>query len=425
MKCSSCEQEWSGEGMNCVHCGNINGSPGEKQQSQSNNAAAGRKSGRTAHGLDANLIQFPRANAQFTDGSLPVETQPTWRTEVREKVREFRAQRAAVASQEEDLSELNLPGNPIVEAALKRLQRPPEEMLDRSTRPLPKPALNQRPDHKTDRRAEQKAAVEPPTSSNRTLATSAPVTQSSTALAIPEKVLNAEPVLPNATFLDELDDISEARLLPPKSRREEAKTAERSGAAQVNSPEAKPGASRSTPSSKPPTIIIAAEDSVDLYQLPAAMPTRTSSQVSLTERTTAWMCDLVLLILFSIPMIGPGNITGAINEPQRLYAVAAMFVWITFSYYLVTLWAGGRTCGMAWRGMRLETSSGHDQPLSSWRLIIRALGATAATIAPPINWVFIWISGNQSSLSDLASGTIIAPQSGNYDGIGESSTRRG
>lgn len=425
MNCSSCEQEWSGEGMICVRCGQINGPTVENTQTQLKNAAAGRKSGRTLSGIDANLIQFPRSNAQFSDGSIPIETQPTWRTEVREKVREFRAQRAAVAAQEEDLSGLDLPANPIVEAALKRLQRPPEEMPDRSTRALPKPPSTQISDHKSERRVDPKAAVETPKSSNRPLASSAPASQSSTALAIPDKVLDAEPVLPGATFLDDPDDISEARLHPPKPRRDEAKTAEPATASQSNTQDAKQSASGAAPSSKPPTIIIAADDVIDLYPLPAALSTRTTSQVSLTERTIAWMCDLGLLMLFSLPVIGPEALTGSITDPQRIYAAAAMFVWVTFSYHLVTMWAGGRTCGMAWRGMRITTGSGHDQRPSSLRVVLRAVAATVATVAPPINWVFIWISGNQSSLSDLASGTMIAPQSGSYDGIGESKNRQG
>jgi hypothetical protein len=62
---------------------------------------------------------------------------------------------------------------------------------------------------------------------------------------------------------------------------------------------------------------------------------------------------------------------------------------------------------MAWREMKVVDTTNINGRLPLWRIFMRALAGTIAFLLPPLNLIFIWTSGNQASLSDLASGTMI------------------
>jgi uncharacterized RDD family membrane protein YckC len=348
MKCQSCEQEYSGEELVCGNCGH-------RHQSK-------RKPAPSA-GIEANLIPFPRQTSSGANAAVAgVSDAPTWRNEVRERVRQFRAQRASVAANEEYLENEELSSNPVVEAALKRLQRPPEEVPQRTTRPLsasiPREALV-------------------PTK----------VETSST-----EPVFIGEPVLSETIFLNETDDISEVKVIPP--------------ARPKNRPNYKHSAGNPS-SNKTPTRVVVPDPDQDLYKLPVPQQTYVTPQVSLTDRTLAGIFDIVIISVACFPLVYLHTIKSLIFDQHEIYTQAGVIVWITFMYQCWTLLVGGRTCGMAWREMKVVDTTNINGCVPLWRIFIRALAGTIAFLLPPLNLIFIWTSGNQASLSDLASGTMI------------------
>jgi hypothetical protein len=431
MKCANCEKEWFGDGVICAQCRQSNDIQDEiahpaLNELPSGNAAisdkaVGRKNTvRTAqgpkpvNGVDANLIQFPRTSGQSGPADGDSESMPTWRTEVREKVRQFRAQRAAVVRREEEESAIDLPANPIIEAALKRLQRPPEEAPERTTRPLPKPGTDHRESPEVGALPVGAGAnpVYPPTESVKPLVTApavdADVKPAATAIAVTEKALKAEPVFSDRLFLDEADDISDARLLPAKARRKASSGANVRNAGSFESSQAGDNIIPSTV--KHSAKIITADDDGELYPLPAPVSTTSGAQVSLSKRAMAWVTDIAIVLLLSAPLLLIDSFYAALKASENAYLIPAGLAWISFCYYTLTFWAGCRTCGMAWQGIKAVQASIGNGRISALRAMVRALGSTAALFAPPINWLFIWVSGNQSSLADIVSGTMIVPE---------------
>lgn len=428
MKCANCEKDWFGDGVICAQCRKSNEIQGGSAQpalnelnaAGSDKAAGGENTVRTAkgskplNGADANLIQFPRTSGQSGSAAADSESMPTWRTEVREKVRQFRAQRAAVVRREEEESAVDLTANPIVEAALKRLQRPPEEAPERTTRPLPRPGADRRETPEVGGLPVGAGAtsVYPPTESVKPLATTsavdADVKPAATAIALTEKVLKAEPVFTDRLFLDDADDISDARLLPAKARRKATSGTNTKNAGSCES--SLPGDNIIPPTVKHAAKIITADDDGELYPLPAPVSTTTGAQVSLSKRAMAWVTDLAIVLLLTAPLLLIDSFYTALKSSENAYLIPVGLAWISFCYYTLTFWAGSRTCGMAWQGIKAVQNSIGNGRISALRAMVRALGSTAVLFAPPINWLFIWVSGNQSSLADIVSGTTIIPE---------------
>jgi len=354
MKCQSCEHEYAGEELICGNCGH-------RHQSK--------KASLTSAGIEANLIPFPRQTASGANvAAAGMSDAPTWRNEVRERVRQFRAQRASVAANEEYLENEDLSSNPVVEAALKRLQRPPEEMPQRTTRPL---------SASIPREALVPTKKETPSA---------------------EPVFIAEPVLSEPIYLDEAEDISEVKVIPP-----------------VRPPENRPNQNHSThnPSSgKTPTRVVVPDPDQELYKLPVAQQTYVTPQVSLTDRTLAGIFDIFILSIACFPLVYLHPIKSLIFDQPEIYTQAGVIVWMTFMYQLWTLLVGGRTCGMAWRQMKVVDTTNVNGRLPLGRIFVRAVAGTISFMLPPLNLVFIWTSGNQASLADLASGTMIMRDQG-------------
>lgn len=424
MKCANCEKEWFGDGVICAQCRQTNAQLWLNELPSGKSASSDKAGGRTdtvrtaqghnpVNGADANLIQFPRTSGQSGPATGDSEPMPTWRTEVREKVRQFRAQRAAVVRREDEESAIDLPANPIVEAALKRLQRPPEEAPERTTRPLPRTGADHREPPEIGAMPVGAGAnsVYPPAESVKPLVTApaadADVKPAATALAVTEKVLKAEPVFSDHLFLDDADDISDARILPAKAGRKATSAANTRNAALESSP---PGDNIIPPAVKHSAKIIAADDDGELYPLPAPVSTTSGALVSLSKRAIAWVTDIAIVLLLSALLLLIDSFYAALNTSENAYLILAGLAWISFCYYTLTLWAGCRTCGMAWQGIKAVRNSIGNGRISALRAVVRALGSTAALFAPPINWLFIWVSGNQSSLADIVSGTMIVPE---------------
>jgi uncharacterized RDD family membrane protein YckC len=213
-----------------------------------------------------------------------------------------------------------------------------------------------------------------------------------------EPVFLAEPVLSEQIFLDDVDDISEVKVIPS-----------------VRPQENRPNHQRSTGNTaghKTPTRVVVPDPDQDLYQLPVPQQTYITPQVSLTDRTMAGIIDIVILSVACVPLFSLHTIKSLIFDQNVIYTQASIIVWMTFMYQMWTMLVGGRTCGMAWRGIRVVDTTNVNGPVPLWRLFVRAIAATIAFLLPPLNLIFIWTSGNQASLSDLTSGTMIMRRQG-------------
>jgi hypothetical protein len=133
---------------------------------------------------------------------------------------------------------------------------------------------------------------------------------------------------------------------------------------------------------------------------------------ALSDRALAAMLDLVLISVAFAPFLTLAT-AGAIRLSQEngYYTLLGIAVWIAFMYQFWTMLVAGRTCGMAWRQLRVAESSNHEFIFPQWRMFARAIAATAAFLFFPINMIFIYLNGHQASLPDLISGTTVVQYS--------------
>ena len=85
----------------------------------------------------------------------------------------------------------------------------------------------------------------------------------------------------------------------------------------------------------------------------------------------------------------------------------AIAVWISFIYQMWTMLVAGRTCGMAWRRLRVFDAETRDARFPEWRLFARAICGPVSILLPPLNLAVIWASGSQAGLADLVSRTTL------------------
>lgn len=127
---------------------------------------------------------------------------------------------------------------------------------------------------------------------------------------------------------------------------------------------------------------------------------------SLWDRTLAGIFDLALIILACVPLYSIHSITGVRFGREAAYATAGIAIWITFLYQMWTMLVAGRTCGMAWRHLRVADANTREFLFPQWRIFIRSICATVSLLLPPVNLLAIWLSDNQSGLADTLSGTM-------------------
>lgn len=340
MKCEKCERDLVGESVICAECGH-DSSLRKAALAMADDQSRVRA---TSVNGEANLIHFPRTTQSST--SSEEDGVPVWRDVVKERVRQFREQRPEVVS---FTPADDVPANPIVQAALRRLSKPPEYSESRTqsySSAATAPLMPERPDLEADRA--------------RT------IRRETAGLAYPSQV-GSEPSI--------------------------SRHAEYSAGRSTN------GIERPAAKSGP----LKAETTVTTSIQPLNPP----QPAGLWDRTLAGLFDFALIFLACIPLYSIHSITGLKFGQSAAYAVVGIAVWITFVYQMWTLLVSGRTCGMAWRHLRVFDAATRDPIFRQWRLFVRALCGPISILAAPLNLAVIWMSGNQSGLGDLLSRTTL------------------
>ena len=80
----------------------------------------------------------------------------------------------------------------------------------------------------------------------------------------------------------------------------------------------------------------------------------------------------------SVPLFAVHSVTGLKLGHGMLYSALAILVWVTFVYQLWTMLVAKRTCGMAWRNLRVVDAETHELTFPVWRIFARSIAATAS-----------------------------------------------
>lgn len=335
MKCEKCERDLVGESVICGECGHDS----SLRKAALTVADDQSKIRATAIVGEANLIHFPRTNPASTSSESDVV--PVWRDVVKERVRQFREQRPEVPLM---VPAGDVPENPIVQAALRRLSKPAEYPEVRTT-------------------AYSSAATAPLAHERR----------------------NVESERTQGSRRETAGLVHPAHLTEPSITRSSEYASGRGANA----------AERSAPKSE------SSRTEISIQPLNPPQP------ATLWDRTLAGLFDFTLIVLACIPLFSIHSITGLKFGQSAAYAVLGIAVWITFVYQMWTLLVSGRTCGMAWRHLRVFDSETREPIFAQWRLFVRALCGPVSILLPPLNLAVIWVSGNQSGLADLLSQTTL------------------
>ncbi len=344
MKCDKCELELSGGAAICGHCGHNNA----PQQSDSVRLTRSLTSSLTVK-AEATLIPFPQS-APVTAKAQVGDEAPRWRNQVKESVRLFREQRTVVdeliPDEQPDLAAPSDAPHPVVEAALKRLQR-----SSRASAAQPKETVE--PEVVREKPLEKPLIVKPP---------------------IEKPLLFAETT--------EVEDLPDPVPVQPVKR-----------------------ATREPRVVTTPAPVVAPK--IELH--PPAMPQPSSlpQPAKLTDRLLATFFDLALIVVASVPLFAVHSLTGVNLGHGILYTALAILVWVTFIYQLWTMLVAKRTCGMAWRNLRVVDAETHELTFPEWRIFARSIAATVSLALFPLNVLIIWSSGSQSGLADVLSQTAV------------------
>ena len=133
--------------------------------------------------------------------------------------------------------------------------------------------------------------------------------------------------------------------------------------------------------------------------VPGAQPAR------LADRALAFLFDLAVIIAASVPLCAIHSITPIETGRGMAYTALAVVIWVCFIYQIWTMLVARRTCGMAWRNLKVVDSETHDPNFPEWRIFARSLAATVGLFVIPLNLLVIWSSGSQAGFADILSRT--------------------
>ncbi len=355
MKCEKCERELIGDSVSCEDCGHDSYL---RRASVTQPGNEPRYRAAQPFGTEANLIRFPKnANSASPESENDSETVPTWRNAVKERVRQFREQRPELgAAEREIVNSEDVVHNPIVEAALKRLHKTPGAFPE---------------------------------------ATGGSFSTTAVASVAEERYSNSVG--------------AQIGLAATNPRRQTAGlTHSTTGHLSGRSVEGVPGGARAASfasleknGQKTDGSKAEARGAPSLQQLTPPVP------AGMVDRTLAGLFDFMLVLIACVPLYSIHSITGLTFGQSAAYAVLGIAVWMAFIYQMWTMLVAGRTCGMAWRHLRVVDANTRDPRFPQWRLFVRALCGTVSLLLPPLNLAVIWASGNQSGLADLLSTTVL------------------
>jgi uncharacterized RDD family membrane protein YckC len=412
MKCEKCGIELNGSTIVCRACKHNNAMQRvsawrakrsvalQNESPEANNSTA--LSGRQPHPsveAETNLLQFPvlpdSKQQQKTDSGVASETDPVvyppWRAKLKEKVREAREKRLSERTSDDrgrDGVDPNQP-NPIVAAALNRIQRSPGASTARPARSgalATALAKEIEPDRATKLSPAPKPAAKVPTTKSETETQTEIRPQRMPRNVTEFKVRQESKYKTNQKVIAPVAKEQTATAQPRFSERDYRKAY-----------------------TKPTIIRTRKHIKTQIIEIPHSLSNETADEApnspSLWVRTLAGACDFELIATAYLPIfafyVTLNDSLGSEDSVILFILLAA----ITFLYQAVFLYFADRTCGMAVLRMRLVKTDDEDQPISRGQKFIRALAATIAFLCPPLNLLVMRLNGRRLSLPDLISRT--------------------
>jgi uncharacterized RDD family membrane protein YckC len=416
MKCEKCGIELNGSTIVCRACKHNNAmqrvsawkakravAQVEGSVGTTATASPGRQPAQSVES-ETNLLQFPvlseakqqpRTAAGGASGTEAAAL-PPWRAQLKERVREARERR--ISGRTSDAGGVGKSGgkagdpshpNPIVAAALNRIQRAPAT----TTRPVRSSAVAAalvkeiEPDRAIKPIPEAKPAAKVPRPEPETVQTDprARTPRNVTELKVKQESKNQT----NQNVITPLARERSATTQPHPSFSERERDYRKSY-------------------SRPTIIRTRKHVKTQIIEIPQLLAEEEADQASdspsLWVRTLAGACDFELIATGYLPIfaayVSLNKSLGAEDSIILFILLAA----ITFLYQAVSLFIAERTCGMAVLRMRLVRNN-DDQPISRAQKFIRALAATIAFLCPPLNILAMRLNGRRLSLPDLVSGT--------------------
>ncbi len=412
MKCEKCGIELNGSTIVCRACKHNNAmqrvsawkakravAQVEGAVGTTTTASPSRQPNQSADS-ETNLLQFPvlseakqpQRTATGGGSGAEVAVHPPWRAQLKEKVREARERRiSGRTSDGGNAGDSNHP-NPIVAAALNRIQRgSPATTRPARSNALAAALVNEiEPDRAIKPTPEAKPAAK--------VAGTKPEAEA----AQPEPRMRAQRNVTELKVKQESRNQTNQNVITPLGR---ART------------EATPPATQPRYSERDhrkvyakPTIIRTRKHiKTQIIEIPQLLieeeADQESNSPSLWVRTLAGACDFELIATGYLPIFAAYVSLNKSLGREDSIILFILLAAITFLYQAVSLFIAERTCGMAVLRMRLVRNDDEDQPISRGQKFIRALAATIAFVCPPLNILAMRLNGRRLSLPDLVSGT--------------------
>jgi uncharacterized RDD family membrane protein YckC len=400
---------------------------------------------------DAALLRFPRTSRSLPSNlatagvaepltrplsqPLPQEdgTLPTWRDQVKEKVRLVREKRHGDEPVlEEEAQEPPPDKNPIVASAIKRIRRaeagPPILVLParNSAQPVLWQAdegLTEMPDF--EEHARLKSPAQPP-QRQKPLAPRVEERFHTTPSGetIPKrntKPLSAPPPPPPAAPMPSapLPKPPELRLTPkinpfkstPKSDVQPITYSEPAPAAPPPKPEPVVEKAEKRESRRPVNPVDVNQFATEIIEMTYAvhqMPVPEARVATVWLRTLAGACDFEIVAAAYLPLFGAYATLNTALGGESLVVMAILMATCVFVYQLVMLLIAGRTFGMAMLNLTLVNTDDDQLAITRRQKMLRAWAASLAFIFLPINLLIIKLNPTGRGLPDILSGTTIA-----------------
>jgi hypothetical protein len=364
------------------------------------------------YGSGSQTIQIPPVRTRETEGPAP----PSWREQVREKVKASRERKVEVATpatpttpatppQAKEVSGTAdpRPHNELVESALNRIRRTTADLTAsaRAPRAMPAPPSVRPP----TAREEVTRPVTPSQVEERLSSVAPPASLPDAPAARQQGVL-----APTPGVIREKSEGRQVVTVPPTAPPTRAKTTDelvedaRRLAQQAAPPMEAPPEREAM--SQPPARPRVETEIVPLSTLLRSLGMQEERPASFWIRSMAGGWDLEVLAVAYLPIFASYATVNTILARETLVVLAALLVVLVFVYQSVTLLLAGRTFGMAMQQLRLAPLATGATRIYWHQHLRRAAGATLAFCCPPLNLLARALHRRGLSIPDQFSGTI-------------------
>jgi uncharacterized RDD family membrane protein YckC len=373
MKCKSCGHDYPGTLTRCTRCGTSNPN-------------------RIHTPSQSRLIEFPRQAC--ANNSKSQTTMPAWRAELSEKVRAVKARRSSVnvdcaKARAESMSGADFDDNPVVKAALSRVQRASEN---------------------SNRTAPMTRSVYPSTQSM--------LVKEAKAMALePEPELSES--VARRPMAARAQSASTAPKLSSKSSSEPAKAGRKlnlKAAVQDDSAALEPQPAVSSQISSvadfdlaEPIDEIEPRDylAAEIRRVDEVLGSWPNEVASISSQIVSFLIDVLTIAISSIPFLALIELSNG-NFASRSTKVAATVIIMLISlFYLgLTHCLCAKTFGMMFTGLCVVDARTFQAPTSQ-RALLRAIGCFAALAPAGIGLLWAIVDRNRRGLQDYISQTLV------------------